>query len=152
MTHYIRRPNLGQDRGQALIETAIALPLLLLVSVSIFEFGRAYQTSQVITNAAREGARAAVMPGTTVADVKARVKGYMHDGELGNYNIATVTVDQNKVVAIGAINASATMVKVDYPFSFMLLNPVAKLVTKSSTAGGSAIMLSASAQMRNEAQ
>ena len=112
MTHYIRRPHLGQDRGQALIETAIALPLLLLVSVSIFEFGRAYQTSQVITNAAREGARAAVMPGTTVDDVKARVKSYMQDGELGNYNIATVTVDQNKVVGLGAHKPTAPLLKV----------------------------------------
>ena len=41
------------QRGAALLETAITLPIILLVSVSIFEFGRAYQTWQVLTNAAR---------------------------------------------------------------------------------------------------
>ena len=50
------------QRGAALIETAITIPIILLVSVAIFEFGRAYQTWQVLTNAAREGARIAVLP------------------------------------------------------------------------------------------
>ena len=50
------------ERGAALIETALTLPLLLFVSISIMEFGRAYQHWQVLTNAAREGARIAVLP------------------------------------------------------------------------------------------
>ena len=50
------------QRGAALLETAITLPLVLLVSVAIFEFGRAYQTWQVMTNAAREGARVRCCP------------------------------------------------------------------------------------------
>ena len=50
---------LRSERGQALIEMALTLPLLLLICVGIFEFGRAYQTWEVLTNAAREGARVA---------------------------------------------------------------------------------------------
>ena len=50
------------EKGVALVEAAMTIPLLLLVSVGIFEFGRAYQTWQVLTNAAREGARIAVLP------------------------------------------------------------------------------------------
>ncbi len=152
MSHYIRRRRPARDRGQALIETAIALPLLLLVSVSIFEFGRAYQTAQILTNAAREGARVAVLPSAKAADVQARVKSYLQDGKVGNYAAATVTVVQNKVIPIGATNASGSQVTVSLPFSFMVLNPVAKLVTKSSTTGGSGVTLVGSAQMRNEAQ
>ena len=34
------------ERGSALLEVALTLPLLLLVAVGIFEFGRAYQTSR----------------------------------------------------------------------------------------------------------
>jgi len=141
-----------RDRGQALIETAIALPVLLLVAVSIFEIGRAYQTSQVVTNAAREGARIAVMPGTKVSDVQSLVKTYLQNGNLGGYASATVTVTQNLTIPIGATNASASQVVVNYPFSFMVLNPVAKLVMSSSTTGGSGIMLTGKAEMRNEAQ
>jgi len=70
------------ERGQALLETAMTLPLLLLVSVSIFEFGRAYQTWQVLTNAAREGARVAVLPNATVSDAQTRVSAYMTSGQL----------------------------------------------------------------------
>jgi len=73
---------LRSQRGNALIETAITLPILLLVSVSIFEFGRAYQTWEVMTNAAREGARIAVLDGTTDSDVRARVNQYLDIGGL----------------------------------------------------------------------
>ena len=51
-----------REDGAALIETAFVLPIMLLVCVGILEFGRAYQTWQVVTNAAREGARVAILP------------------------------------------------------------------------------------------
>ena len=59
------------ERGAALVEAAVTIPLILLISVAIFEFGRAYQTWQVLTNAAREGARVAIISGTTDAEVAA---------------------------------------------------------------------------------
>jgi hypothetical protein len=55
------RRRFRNERGAALLEAAITIPLILLISVAIFEFGRAFQTWQVLTNAAREGARIAVM-------------------------------------------------------------------------------------------
>jgi Flp pilus assembly protein TadG len=152
MTHQNVRSHRCSDRGQSLIETAIVLPIILLVAVSIFEIGRAYQTSQVLTNAAREGARIAVMPGTKVSDVESLVKTYLQNGQLGGYASATVTVDQNMVIPIGTGNASGSLVTVTYPFSFMVLNPVAKLVVQSSTTGDSGILLSGKAEMRNEVQ
>ena len=69
-------------RGTALLEAAVTIPLLLLVSVGIFEFGRAYQTWQVLTNAAREGARIAVLPNSNANGVETRVRQYMQDGQL----------------------------------------------------------------------
>src|SRR5213592_4351379 len=98
---------LRSERGQALLETALTLPLLLLVSVSIFEFGRAYQTWQILTNAAREGARVAVLPNSTVGDVQSRVSAYMQSGQLPDYASATIAVDQNQTISIGAGTASA---------------------------------------------
>ena len=72
------------DRGAALIETAITLPIILMICVGIFEFGRAYQTWQVLTNAAREGARVAVVGGTTDHEVESAVRAYMAAERLGN--------------------------------------------------------------------
>jgi hypothetical protein len=70
------------DRGTALIEMAFTLPLLLLISIGIIEFGRAFQTWQILTNAAREGARVAVLPGISDSMVTARVQEYIAAGVL----------------------------------------------------------------------
>ena len=64
---------LAGQRGQALIETALTLPIVLVISISIFEFGRALQVWQLLTNAAREGARVAVLPGADRRGIKERV-------------------------------------------------------------------------------
>jgi Flp pilus assembly protein TadG len=136
------------ERGQALIEVALTLPLLLLVSVSIFEFGRAFQTWQVLTNAAREGARMAVLPGADSTNIQTRVRQYLQDGQLGGYAGATIDVSAG-TIPVGTGTASASIVTVNYPYSFMVLNPVAQLVRPSSTLG-TPITISAAAQMRNE--
>ena len=136
---------LRNQRGAALIETAITLPLVLLVSVSIFEFGRAYQTWQVLTNAAREGARVAVLEQYTDADVTATVRNYLNSGALSNASTASITVVRN--VPFGTVTASR--VTVDYPFQFIVLNPVAKLV-KSGATVGTPLTMQSSALMRNE--
>ena len=147
-----REGRLTSERGQAMIETALVLPILLLISVGIFEFGRAYQTYQVLTNAAREGARLAILPDSTTADVQSRVAAYMQAGALDNYNSATISVNQSATMSIGAATASASVVTVNYPFSFMVLNPIARLVVSGSALGNAPLTLAASAEMRNEAQ
>jgi Flp pilus assembly protein TadG len=132
------------QRGAALLETAITLPIILLVSVSIFEFGRAYQTWQVLTNAAREGARIACLPDYTDTQVTSTVTNYLNGGRLSGAT-AAVSVDRN--VPFGATTASR--VTVNYPFQFVFLGPVARLVRGNSTMGAPLTMTS-SALMRNE--
>ena len=138
-------------RGAAIIETALTLPLILLVSVGIFEFGRVFETWQVMVNAAREGARVAVLPNPTAGAADARVRSYLELGALTYDNSVGVTITPVQVSLGAAGNASASRVTVTYPFSFMVLQPVARLVVGNSTAGG-AITLTASATMRNETQ
>lgn len=140
------------ERGAALLETAVVLPLVLLVSVGIFEFGRAFQTWQVITNAAREGARVAVLPNPAAGAVEARVTAYLTSGQLPNPASASINVNRNAAINIGGTNASASVVTVQYPFNFVVLNPVANLVVGGSTLGASPITMTTSAEMRNEAQ
>lgn len=128
---------------------ALTLPLLLLVGVGIFEFGRAYQTWQVLTNAAREGARIAVLPYPVPGAVEARVRDYMTAGHLSAAASATITVDSTRTIPIGGANVASSLVTVTYPFTFMVLQPIAQLVA-SGTMTGSPITMSASATMRNE--
>jgi len=50
------------QKGVALVEFAIVLPLLLFLLFGFIEFGVMLYNKQVITNASREGARAAINP------------------------------------------------------------------------------------------
>ena len=135
------------EKGAALIEAAITVPIILLICVGIFEFGRAYQTMQVLTNAAREGARIAVITASTDAAVTARVRSYMQAGSLPNHATATVTVVRD-VTMTGADTGSSIVI--DYPFQFMVLNPVVRLIAPSDTKTGAPITMKSSALMRNE--
>src|SRR4029079_4711169 len=72
------RQRIASATGAELIETALTLPLLLLVVVGIIEFGFVFQKYEVITNAAREGARVLVLPAFGPADAQARVNQYLN--------------------------------------------------------------------------
>jgi hypothetical protein len=134
------------ERGAALMETAMVLPLLLLVAVGIFEFGRAYQTWQVLTNAAREGARFAAMPGAQNEDISAVVKKYMEDGGLPVPEGWTPTIERTVAMPAG----SGSKISIAYPFEFMVLQPVMQLVVPGAKTG-EPITMGATALMRNEA-
>ena len=140
------KKRMRSERGAALVEAAMIMPMILLISVGIFEFGRAYQTSQVLTNAAREGARVAILDGPTDADVRARVNKYVTDGGLTSLSDANIQVVRN-VTLVGS--ATASTVTITYPFQFMVLNPVVRLVAPASTTGAP-ITLTAATLMRNE--
>lgn len=134
------------ERGAALLETAITLPLLMLVCVGIFEFGRAYQTWQVLTNASREGARVACIEGTSDADIRTRVNDYLAIGGLVRQPDGNIAID--RTVTLTA-SATGSRVSVNYPFNFMVLNPIVRLVVSSATVGGP-ITMQAQSVMRNE--
>ena len=138
-----------KDRGAAIVEVALTLPLLLLVSVGIFEFGRAYQTWQVLTNAAREGARIAVLPGSSDSGVRSRVVSYMQTGQLPEATDATIDITHDSPIDTGMGIALGSQVTISYPFSFIVLQPVARLVVPGGSLG-SPIVMAASAMMRNE--
>ena len=67
------------ERGAELVEFAFILPVLLVIFAGIWDFGRAFRTYQAITNAAREGARFAVLPEGKNQEtaIQNRVKAYL---------------------------------------------------------------------------
>jgi Flp pilus assembly protein TadG len=58
-----RRVRAGRrsESGQALVEFALLLPVILLLVVGMLEFARAWNLHQAMTDAAREGARVMVL-------------------------------------------------------------------------------------------
>ncbi len=83
-------------RGQALVELALILPILLMLLLGIFEFGRAWNTKQVITDAAREGARLAVVQNNDIDqdDVKAAVATHLSRAGIPGTAV-TINFDEN---------------------------------------------------------
>lgn len=59
--------NARRKRGQALVEFALILPIFLLILLAVFDLGRAVFAYNSVTNAAREGARLAIVNQTTAS-------------------------------------------------------------------------------------
>ena len=136
------------QRGAALLETAITIPLILAVCVAVFEFGRAYQTWQVLTNAAREGARVAILAESTDAVVTQTVQDYLTSCALPEAKVKSALINVERTVPIGENTASR--ITVTYPFDFTVLNPVMRLLNSESTAGQGTTNMTSVALMRNE--
>jgi Flp pilus assembly protein TadG len=89
-------------RGQALVEFALVFPIFLLIFIALFDVGRAVFTYNSLTNAAREGARLAIVnqDKTTVID---RAKAQVAMAEL---NVPNVTIDFYQVNPDGTPDTS----------------------------------------------
>jgi len=58
------------QKGQSVVELALVLPLILLIFMGVFEFGRVMNAYLVVNNASREGARNAALGGSTLQSVQ----------------------------------------------------------------------------------
>jgi Flp pilus assembly protein TadG len=87
----VRRHDVGEEvsrqreagRGQSLVEFALVLPIMLVIFLGIFDFGRAVYAFNSVSNAAREGVRVAIVNQnqTVITDeAKAAMTGLPPDG------------------------------------------------------------------------
>ncbi|HZK18677.1 MAG TPA: TadE/TadG family type IV pilus assembly protein [Clostridia bacterium] len=74
------------QRGQSLVEFALVLPLLIILLMGIFEFGRIFSSYVMITNAAREGARNVVV-GRDDSQVSADILNMAGALDVGNVTV-----------------------------------------------------------------
>jgi hypothetical protein len=102
----------------------------------------------VVTNAAREGARLAVIQGSKEADIRTRVKEYLTNGGLKEPMGDEKIIVKRTEPLTGTDTAS--VVQVNYPFNFMVLNPVIRLIAPGDSTGKDQITMTSSAKMRNE--
>lgn len=83
------------NRGQAVIEFAFVLPLLLLLCFGITEFGRAWMTMNILTSAAREGVRLAAVTAPNTSAVQQRVRDVCAAAGVQPTTITVVPPDPN---------------------------------------------------------
>jgi Flp pilus assembly protein TadG len=144
----MRIGRLRSERGAELIEFALIVPLLVFVIMALVDFGFLLQRFEVVNNAAREGARMAVLPGGYVtADVEARVLNYISTAGVpyaqGN---PTVVVTNFNIPAGGAATMPGKRVQVNYSSAYLFLGPLAGWFGGSFTSAN----ITAVAIMRNE--
>ena len=120
------RARLGCESGAEIVEFAVTLPLLLLIVLGIIEFGLMFREYEVVTNAAREGARIAILQGGVGgyddADVVARVEDYLTTAGM-DLDMADVDPGDPVPTPVGAGGACVSMVPVtvtyDHPVLFL---------------------------------
>ena len=141
----------ASERGAELIEMALILPVLLAMLAGIADFGRMFQRMEVATNAGREGARLASLPGYSQTDVQNRVRAYMDAGiRVGAGAQTNVTrTFVNITPGGGGASFQAAQVVVNYTDSYLILGPIVTLIGGNAADFG-AITLTATSTMRME--
>lgn len=99
------------EAGQALAETAVAFPLLLIVAVALVQFALFHHAQTVVTGAVQDGARVAASEDRTVADGVAHAQALLQAG-LGRSagEVALEGIDGGDAVALEARGRLRTIV------------------------------------------
>ena len=108
-------------RGAELVEFALVLPVLLLVVFGIVDFGLAIYDKAVVTNAAREAARAGVVfapTRLTAGEIQTVARNYCATNlvTFGTPAAPTVTV-----TGAGGASGAALRVDVTYTYTFGII-------------------------------
>lgn len=107
-----RGEQVREAKGNTLVEFALLLPILILILMGIFDLGRAFYAHNVITNAAREGARYGVAhPDGSVQAVEDAAEGFI------------VGLDPDELT-IAATCSSSETVRVEITYDFYVVTPL----------------------------
>lgn len=103
----------GHRRGLSTVELALTLPVVLLLTMGMLEYGWMLLQDQHLANAARQGARVAARADATGLDMRAAVDQIMQQAGLGD---ADYTVQRTLGMAPGVdVSFMVTViVRVDY--------------------------------------
>jgi len=104
--------------GVALIETAFILPLLLVLCMGMLDFGRAFHMKSVLDQAAREGARIAVVTSPDPDLVTVKVNEVLASSGVAASSVQVTGPDAAHMVTV-TVSATFTFVT---PGIFALVN------------------------------
>ncbi len=125
-------------RGQALLEFALILPILLMLVLGIIEFGRIWNINQMVSDTTREGARQAVLADPTITEQEVHdfMMQRLWDAHVDT-NVVTITFSQTGTN--WKQSELPQTVTVQFPYSFMFF-----------TSAFGTVQITSSFTMRNE--
>ncbi|MFC1761627.1 TadE/TadG family type IV pilus assembly protein [Planctomycetota bacterium] len=104
-------------RGSSLVEMAIVLHLLLLLTIGMLEYGWFFLNAQMITNAARHGARRGAVVDATDAEATAELRAALGGFLQGKWTTAEVVTgagtDPATVATVVVPVANIRLIKFD---------------------------------------
>ncbi|MBI3979525.1 MAG: pilus assembly protein [Chloroflexi bacterium] len=143
-TTHLNDPGSGparrRGRGQALVELAVVLPILLLVAAGIWELGRTLDAVVILTNASREGVRIAAR-GATADEVRQRVKDYLtlgYDSRVGAKG--DIIFDASKIEVDGLGGPKGDPITVRVPAQVRMYLPLISGIVGPVDIGGQTTM------------
>lgn len=102
------RYDLKGQRGQALLEFAVVLPVLIMLLVGIVQMGLLMHSYLTVQEAAREGARSAAV-GTANADVEIKVKNVTTAAGINAANVSVNIAPENARAVGTAVTVTVTV-------------------------------------------
>lgn len=129
-------------KGAATVEMAVILPVFVTILLGMIEIGRGLMVGQLMTNAAREGARLAVVNGTTNTDVTNQVKTFMQNAAKVAQADVTVNITISNAAAAGQLASATTgdLVTVAVTIPFTKVSYLKANYLKNVTLSGSSAM------------
>ena len=136
-----RRPDRNR-RGGALVEAALVLPVLLLLTFGLIEFGHFVFTKHTLQGAARHGVRTAILPGSTNTEVTNVVGDFMNAAGIPTANYTVYIQDKTgAAVDVAGLPSGVREIKVrvDCSWGTVGIRPMA-LISSSAVVRGVAVM------------
>jgi len=151
-----------REKGNVVMELALAMPLFLLIIAGTLDLGMLFYAKHVITNASREGARAAVKAVDTGTNVTAQktqsqvrqiVQDYVTQFSLKALDGSPLVLDGTTFTYNWTPTSSGTVLTItlnQIPYKMMLLPNVKTFFGGTRTEGDDAFYLSARTSMAAE--
>jgi hypothetical protein len=135
--------------GQAIAETAIILPLLMLLVFGLVEVSGAWRTFHVVTNVSREGARLSVVPLATETQVTDDMATRLNANGLVD-SLAVIAIECDGSAGMCTTSGQEAAVGLTYPYRFRVLGPIVGWLCSGSCPTFGTISISSRTVMRKE--
>ncbi len=124
----MRKQDFTKENGQAMVEFAVAAPLLLLVVFGIIQFGIVFNNHLTLTDAVRVGARQAAVSRTLPDPASAAETSVLNAADSLDTSQLEITVEPRDPFSGTAdwVQGGDVTVTATYPYSISLLGLVVK--------------------------